>query len=307
MKNLTKPMGRISTLSLLLAVGCSGPVDGSGDLEQEDVAAQTSELRNGTLYDGNPTGIWNGVVKVEFLDPSGTWLLCSGQVVSAQTILTAGHCITDAGVVGNPVSMYVRASRPAPGGGWRTVMPKTWAYVKYNPAFNRFDPTDCPLLRAKSSAPSREVKPTDTTASGSGTFPSPCASSAIAASSGASQATTLSRPFKSGGRTSCSLKGKFAQAAMVSIAVWGFLKRAIATSSAGAGTGVKSAASSLATGTALTTGAALGGEAGAGVPQPSSTADAAPRNPLYETQREATFERSFNIGATLHALERDTK
>jgi V8-like Glu-specific endopeptidase len=140
MKNLTKPMGRISMLSLI-AVACSGPVDGSVDLEQEDVAAQTSELRNGTPYDGNPTGIWNGVVKVEFLhEPSNTWLTCSGQVVSAQTILTAAHCITSLGVVGNPVSMFVRASRPAPGGGWRTVMPKTWAYTKYNPAFDLFNP-----------------------------------------------------------------------------------------------------------------------------------------------------------------------
>jgi hypothetical protein len=103
------------------------------------------------------------------------------------------------------------------------------------------------------------------------------------------------------------LYGKFAQAATVSIAVWGFLKRASATNSAGAGTGVRSGASSLVTGTAPTGALAVGAAGAAGEPQPRSAAGKAANSTLYETHRDAKFEHSFNIGATLHAPERDTK
>src|SRR6188768_431307 len=90
------------------------------------------------------------------------------------------------------------------------------------------------------------------------------------------------------------------------MAVWGFLKRATATNSAGAATGDRSA-SSLATGTALTIGAGAGAAGAAGAPQPSSATGRVPRSTLYETHRDANFERSFDIGATLHAPERETK
>lgn len=160
MRRLTKVIGQLAAVSALLA-GCSGATDGAGaleQLEQEGIAVQTSELKNGTLFDGS--AVWNGAVKVEFWHAaSSTWLTCSGQVVSGRTILTAAHCITQAGVVGNPVSTWVRVYRPAYGGpGWWTVLPQTWAYVKYNPAFDNFSPkNDVGLVIAPNGSPFQNV------------------------------------------------------------------------------------------------------------------------------------------------------
>lgn len=133
MKNVSKVFGQFAWVSAVLT-GCSGPVDGVAGIEQENVAVQTSEIKYGTLFDGS--GVWNGVVKVEFWSSAtSSWLTCSGQIVSGRSIVTAAHCVT-AVAVGNPVSTWVRVSRPAyfvP--GWWQVLPDTWAYVKYNPAY----------------------------------------------------------------------------------------------------------------------------------------------------------------------------
>lgn len=165
MKTLTKVMWQLSAVSAFaLMGGCSSPGDGVGGVgdtgetgEEEGAAVQTSELKNGALFDGS--AVWNGAVKVEFLNAStNTWDTCSGQVVSGRTIMTAAHCIRFAGVVGNPASTWVRVSRPAYGGpGMWTVLPETWAYVKYNPAYNDTPKNDVGLVIAPNGSPFQSV------------------------------------------------------------------------------------------------------------------------------------------------------
>jgi V8-like Glu-specific endopeptidase len=120
----------------VLALGlpaCGAPLP--EEVSDEQVGAQTSEIRNGTLYDGS--NIWRGVVKLEFWTPKSGWWTCSGQVVSQQTILTAAHCIAKLThpFDSNPGGLWVMASRPI-SGGWQTVMPMTFTTVRYNPAFD---------------------------------------------------------------------------------------------------------------------------------------------------------------------------
>ncbi len=61
---------------------------------EDDIAVKTSEIQNGTRYGDSAWG--RGAVKLEIWFPApGSWVQCSGQVVSRQTILTAAHCLPE--------------------------------------------------------------------------------------------------------------------------------------------------------------------------------------------------------------------
>lgn len=142
-------------LALMMSSCGEPPAADTGD---EVAVPRTSELKNGKLYDGSSK--WRGVVRLDFFVPAiGTWVYCSGQVVSPQTILTAAHCLkglTDVDPNSNPGAMWVQASRPT-SGGWLTVMPLTYTTVKYNPAYDGTATYDVGLVIAPTVQPLQNV------------------------------------------------------------------------------------------------------------------------------------------------------
>jgi hypothetical protein len=147
-----------TTAAALLAAGC-----GSGSAEDEreaPIAVESAELKNGALYDGHAA--WRGVVGLSIWMPTQKyWNVCSGQVVSAQTILTAGHCVKMVSP-NNPSATYVSAWRMTSATGYVTVMPPTWVTMRYNPDFLGDAPFDVGLIIAPSVQPLQNVTASDT-------------------------------------------------------------------------------------------------------------------------------------------------
>src|SRR5262245_22944798 len=91
---VTSPVRRVlASASFALALNaCAAPV-----AEGEAVASDDSPLKNGfVLANGAP---WKGVVRVELWNPfEGKWHVCTGQVTSQKSVLTAAHCPRVAGM-----------------------------------------------------------------------------------------------------------------------------------------------------------------------------------------------------------------
>jgi V8-like Glu-specific endopeptidase len=138
--------------------GCGSATSNEGDAQA--VGEERSELKNGSLYDGNTA--WRGVVLIGIWNSRfSSWDYCSGQVVSAQTILTAGHCVKMISQTTNPSAAYVAAWRQGSANSLVTVMPTTWAMMRYNPAFNGDAPFDVGLIIAPSVEPLQNVTSSD--------------------------------------------------------------------------------------------------------------------------------------------------
>jgi Trypsin len=117
---------------------------------EEEVGTQTSELKNGTLFDGS--GQSRGAVLLEVYwptKPRGFWQKCSGQIVSKQTILTAAHCLY--GVKSGEFT-WVRASRQT-SAGWVDVIPSTWTQVRWNQAYDGRATNDVGVVIAPDARP----------------------------------------------------------------------------------------------------------------------------------------------------------
>jgi V8-like Glu-specific endopeptidase len=139
-----------------ITTSCGGAT--SDEADPAPVAVESAELKNGSLYDGSTP--WRGVVGLAILT-HGEWNYCSGQVVSAQTILTAGHCVKLVSP-NNPSTTWVSAWRQTSATGYVTVMPPTWTTMRYNPDWNNSDnPFDMGLIIAPSVQPLQNVTSSD--------------------------------------------------------------------------------------------------------------------------------------------------
>jgi len=115
----TKSVGGTSLLALCLSLlvgGCAVAAD--GELSDEDLRALEEPIRNGTLL---PTSLNGGTARVRIWGPTGN-TDCSGQVISRDTVLTAAHCLYDAGYYADGweeeqiAAVYVRHQEPS--GTW---------------------------------------------------------------------------------------------------------------------------------------------------------------------------------------------
>jgi hypothetical protein len=141
----------------LIVSGCGGTAPDDADVHT--LGAETSELKNGTLYNGS--SMFDGAVGLAIWTPRyGGWNTCSGQVVSRQTILTAAHCV-QAVSAANPSWTYVSAWRQSSATGHVTVMPPTWVTMRYNPAFNGNTTYDVGLIIAPTVQPLQNVTSAD--------------------------------------------------------------------------------------------------------------------------------------------------
>jgi len=108
MMSIATSRGRqvVAGASVALALSaCSFPVT-----QDEAVASDEASLKNGeVLANGAP---WKGVVRVELWNPfEGRWRLCTGQVTSRNTVVTAAHCPRVAGMTSFHSTLYVRITR----------------------------------------------------------------------------------------------------------------------------------------------------------------------------------------------------
>jgi V8-like Glu-specific endopeptidase len=119
----------------MLSVSCVAEV--SDQSEEDSVAAQASELKNGTQIYG--TGASRGSVAIRFWSPLWQeWQVCSGQVVSKRTILTAAHCVirasqTAGGFSGTAQVIVWRASTVS---SHDLVLSQTTVQARYNPDYD---------------------------------------------------------------------------------------------------------------------------------------------------------------------------
>jgi secreted trypsin-like serine protease len=150
----------LAAVPALFMSGCA--VAASSESEEQSAAVETSELMNGSLYDGN--SMWRGVVRLSIqVPPYGAWNTCSGQVVSRQTILTAAHCVQAAIAVPGQFTGHtnVRAWRES-SSGQVVVMPQTWVMIRYNTAYRDGSPVDdVGLIYAPSVQPLQNITSSD--------------------------------------------------------------------------------------------------------------------------------------------------
>jgi hypothetical protein len=136
----------------LFALGCANTV--SDETNEQSLATATSELRNGSLYNGS--GLWRGAVGIYLWSPVwGEWQTCSGQVVSRRTILTAAHCVvrgvTDSQLnTHNPGWAYIAAWRPSSTSSHVPVLTPQWVIGRFNPSHTGGTPYDVGLFIASS-------------------------------------------------------------------------------------------------------------------------------------------------------------
>lgn len=121
-------------VTAVLALFSSGCVSTASDEPNEEpLASVTSELKNGTTYDGS--ALFRGAVGLYIWSPVwGSWQTCSGQVVSRRTIMTAAHCVIR-GSADNPGGAWVIAWRPSSNSAYVPVLPMTWVTTRYNPSY----------------------------------------------------------------------------------------------------------------------------------------------------------------------------
>jgi len=123
--------GFLGGVALTLTLSACGDFTPDGEASEHDIAVETSEIQNGTRYLGSAWG--RGAVKLEIWWPHlGRYGVCSGQVVSRQTILTAAHCIPSVDG-GNPSYTQVRAWMQTDGGV--VLVLNALSQVRYRPEY----------------------------------------------------------------------------------------------------------------------------------------------------------------------------
>lgn len=125
----------LTAASLAVALGACAPPEPEEAGDQ--VAVEDSALKNGTvLANGAP---WKGVVRVEIWSQSERkWHVCTGQVTSAQTVLTAAHCAWSSGNTSYHSNLYVRITRQTSAGLYgEWLHPESYilADVQVNPSY----------------------------------------------------------------------------------------------------------------------------------------------------------------------------
>lgn len=122
----------VAGMSLAMSLpGCGASVGVDGN--DEATEAEVSSLKNGTLVDGG--GRWAGVVKLQILT-AGSWAVCSGQISSRTTIVTAAHCVNYPLQPYSSGNIQVIVTRQTSTGQWQTLMPQTTAFAKYHPFYD---------------------------------------------------------------------------------------------------------------------------------------------------------------------------
>lgn len=122
-------------MALLFALGCGAEVGEPWLDEGFDVTHSEHELKNGyVMANGAPLG---GVVRVEVWDYSANrWRSCTGQILSRKSLLTAAHCLTEAGMQSSSGSWPVRVTKQIANGSFLAVT-NSWvsAQVAVHQAF----------------------------------------------------------------------------------------------------------------------------------------------------------------------------
>jgi Trypsin len=158
----------------LLSTSCMTAVgEEPGD---ESFGTEASELKNGTAFNG--TGISRGAVAIRFWSPLwNEWQVCSGQVVSKRTILTAAHCVirastTNAGFSGTARVIVWRASTIS---SHHLVLSETTVTARYNPSYDQHvgsaaydvglfvSPVDLPTITSNDSGLLAKTTPSNVT------------------------------------------------------------------------------------------------------------------------------------------------
>jgi hypothetical protein len=118
------------SLASLLSSGCAVPLDeaGADEVGRVDQAIENGELRPSSLNGGTARIKIHGSTKTNW---------CSGQVVARDTVLTAAHCLYDAGVYNGGWSkkkeVRVTVTHQDPDGSWTSLSaPGEWvsAFVR---------------------------------------------------------------------------------------------------------------------------------------------------------------------------------
>lgn len=96
-------------------LGCSAPPD-----DGEATANQTAALES---TDVRPASMNGGTARIQLWGPNG-WQDCTGQVISRDSILTAAHCLYDAGLYANgfssPIWVWVNITHQESNGIWQS-------------------------------------------------------------------------------------------------------------------------------------------------------------------------------------------
>lgn len=146
---------RLGSVALALSLPACAVGISEEPTDEVDTGVQTAELKNASLYNGSAN--WRGVVQLQIWRPGG-WGICSGQVVSQHTILTAAHCLNSLGA--NPASTYVVAWKQT-ASGFVAVLPYTYAYIRYNPAYDGSAKNDVGLVISPTVQPLQNVTSSD--------------------------------------------------------------------------------------------------------------------------------------------------
>jgi V8-like Glu-specific endopeptidase len=121
----------------LSSSGCLSTV--SDDPEEQALADESAELKNGTLFNG--TGNSRGAVGIFMWSPVWGSTMCSGQVVSKRTILTAAHCVIRAvlqpgQLPANPGTTRITVWRPSTTSSHVPVLRDATVVTYYNPLWD---------------------------------------------------------------------------------------------------------------------------------------------------------------------------
>lgn len=123
------------------------------DDQANPTGTQSSEIKNGTLMDGQVR--WRGVVSVSIWWPNQQiWQRCSGTITSRRTVVVAAHCVQAALAAGSTAGdVTALVLRENTGHRFDEIMPQSTAFASFNPAYpgtvlERVPKNDVAVIRA---------------------------------------------------------------------------------------------------------------------------------------------------------------